>query len=194
MKQTKKLSVMVVVLALLWGGVVISCDNNGDSGSGNPYISDDTYAKGFYGTHYTMDKVRDVYRVPAIPTKSDKTLKVYKPSRPYKPDSRNKYTSAQLSNIKYIVLKQSSEEDLYDEYEVSNDGRETKIGTGGKIMAFGKEGFLYLCGGSTGTHYGTFFFTKYGYSEFSKNKRLTYTFDKLNLGHNDVTEIFGSVN
>lgn len=141
-----------------------------------------------------MDKVRDVYRVPAIPTKSDKTLKVYKPSRPYKPDSRNKYTSAQLSNIKYIVLKQSSEEDLYDEYEVSNDGRETKIGTGGKIMAFGKEGFLYLCGGSTGTHYGTFFFTKYGYSEFSKNKRLTYTFDKLNLGHNDVTEIFGSVN
>lgn len=205
MKKAKNVSAAILAAAMLcyWGGVLAGCDNNAGSlrpskmysENNNEYVKDDAYVSGFYATQYTMDYVRDVYRYPSTPSASDKSLTVYKPGNPYRPDDEFQYTDAELTNIKYFVLRKSSKTDRYDEYAVSATGAEQKIGTGGRIMCFGKEGFLYLCGGYSGTYYGTFFFTKYGYEKFTKNNnQLTYDFYKLNLGHDDIAEIFGSAN
>lgn len=160
------------------------------------YDDENVYADDFYSTEYKTYYVRDVYRSPANPSASDKTLTVYYPDNPYLPDyNRVQYTDAQLKNIRYFVLEKakSGEKDCYDEYAVSLDGKKEKIGTDGRIMCFGKEGFLFLCGGTSGMDYGTFFFTKYGYSEFKRyGDNLTYEYENLNLGHDDVSEIFGA--
>ncbi|MBD5410913.1 MAG: hypothetical protein HDR53_07550 [Treponema sp.] len=170
-------------------------DNSGSEEENNPYINEDVYAPGFYSTQYIMDYVRDVYRTPSNPSNGDKSLTVHKPGNPYRPDYENCYTDAELKNIKYFILKKSEQKDRYDEYAVSIDGDEERIGTNGRIMCFGKEGFLYLCGGFDGTYYGTFFFTKYGYEKFTNGRNnMTYDFDNLNLGHDDISEIFGSAN
>ncbi len=198
MKKAKNGLAAVLALATLcvWGGVLTGCDTPAESRRhDNEYVNDNTYASDFYSTQYIMDYVRDVQRDPAIPTQNDKSLNVYNPRNPCLPDDRDRYSDDELKNIKYFVLSKSSEKDLYDEYAVSASGEKEKIGTGGKIMCFGKEGFLYLCGGSDGTYYGTFFFTKYGYDKFTaSNNDMTYEFDKLNLGHSDISEIFGSAN
>lgn len=209
MKKVKNVSAIILCLLFCWGGVLTSCSDNADpeknnigsekdnTGSEkNEYITDDVYAPGFYSTKYEISWVRDVYRTPSMPSEGDTSLNVYNPGNPYLPDyDRVNYSDDELKNIKYFVLRQSDQEDRYDEYAVSIDGNETKIGTNGRIMCFGKEGFLYLCGGSSGTYYGTFFFTKYGYKKFAENDYdMTYDFYKLNLGHADVSEIFGSAN
>ncbi len=223
MKKARNLAaILVSAMLCYWGGVLAGCDNNAGSlrpsnihnennntgtngdgntdsvetgGNANEYVKDDVYASDFYETQYLMDYVRDVFRSPSIPSASDKSLTVYIPSNPYCPDYGYQYSNSELANIKYFVLEKSSKTDRYDEYAVSKDGEKEKIGTGGRIMCFGKEGFLYLCGGSSGTYYGTFFFTKYGYDKFKNgNYNMTYEFSKLNLGHNDIAEIFGSAN
>lgn len=204
MKKAKNFSALILVSAMLcYLGVLIGCDNNsgsvkrpnpgtsggnGGSGGDNSYVSNDVYAPGFYATEYDKYYVRDVFR-----TESSTSLYVYHPGNPYRPDDESQYTVAGLNNVKYFVLEKSEEKDRYDEYAVSLSNTKTKIGTGGRIQYFGKEGFLFLCGGSSGTYYGTFFFTKYGYEKFTKNDdKMTYEFDKLNLTHADVSEIFGS--
>ena len=194
MKKAKNLSALILVSAMLcyWGGVLIGCDNNSDSGrktGSGEYVSDDVYADDFYSTEYDKYYVRDVFR-----TESSTSLYIYNPGNPFRPDgNRDQYTVAELNNVRYFVLEKSEEKDRYDEYAVSLGGTKTKIGTGGRIQYFGKEGFLFLCGGSSGTYYGTFFFTKYGYEKFTENDdKMTYDFDKLNLTHADVSEIFGS--
>ena len=197
MKKERNLEwILVSARVCPWGRVLASCDNNASSKKpSNEYVNNDVYDSDFYATKYLMDYVRDVQRDPPMPSASDTSLNVYNPSNPCLPDTKARYTDDELKNIEYFVLKKSSEKDRYDEYAVSKDGDEEKIGTGGIIMCFGKEGFLYLCGGSSGTHFGTFFFTKYGYDKFSKNNYdMTYEFSKLNLGHNDIAEIFGSAN
>lgn len=155
-------------------------------------IDENVYADDFYSTEYDKYYVRDVQRSPAYPSEYSATLTVYGPKKPYRPDTKLQYTNSELENIKYFVLRQSAKEDCYDEYAVSLDGKEEKIGTAGIIQCFGKEGFLFLCGGSDGKHYGTFFFTKYGYNKFKKKESMTYEYENLNLTHADVTEIFGS--
>lgn len=204
------------------GGVLAGCSNDSDSGRHSPsipdpgddleedfdeelgdYLADDldyddenVYADDFYSTEYKTYYVRDVQRYPATPNETYPSLRVYNPDNPYLPDyNRVQYTDDQLKNIRYFVLEKakSGEKDYYDEYAVSLDGKKEKIGTDGIIRCFGKEGFLFLCGGSSGTYYGTFFFTKYGYSKFKNNNSdMTYEYDKFSLTHDDVSEIFGS--
>lgn len=212
MKKAKNFSALILISAMLcyWGGVLIGCDNNSGSGTrtrpgtsgGNggsvpsSYVDENVYAPGFYATHYKMDYVRDVFRDPSYPSKGDTELNVYNPGNPYRPKDDSQYTDSELKNIEYFVLEkaESGKKDCYDEYAVSVAGKKEKIGTDGIIQCLGKEGFLFLCDGFY-MNYGTFFFTKYGYDKFTKNKNdMTYKFDKLNLGHADVTEIFGSAN
>ena len=187
-------SIGCCIRAVSTGGGLLGCDNSGSSGGDISYISDDAYAPGFYPTQYTVEKVRDVFRNPSTPSEDEPYLEVYNPRNPCLPDNGGRYTDEELGKVAYIVLKASeTEEDLYDEYAVSKDRIEKRIGTSGKITCFAKEGFLYLCGGSSGEYYGTFFFTGYGYKKFTETERLSYKYDRLRLGHNDVTEIFGAV-